>query len=256
MEWAHTFLAARRLQGPLSSPTATAPIPLAEPAPGMAAQLRHVSVSSQRKDKRLDDCSFDVVRGEILAIVGASGSGKSSLLALIAGELPASTGQVRAAHCMALPQQSALFNDTVRANVNLQQLPVSDADIWSALEAAGLREVIAARQRGLDEQLGEGGLGLSKGQSRRLALARLFLVNSAFWLLDEPTDGLDTDTAGDVLERLAYTLTGKTAVIATHMQREAVLANRLLIIDSGRISQQVVRGTPQFDIELAKLRDG
>lgn len=256
MEWAHTFLAARRLQAPLSSTEASNPIVLPEPAPGLAAQLRDVSVSSRRKELRIANCSFDIARSEIVAIVGASGSGKSSLLALLAGELAASTGQVRACACMALPQQSALFNDTVRANVNLQQLPLADTDIWSALEAAGLRDVIAARPQGLDERLGEGGLGLSKGQARRLSLARLFLADQQFWLLDEPTDGLDADTAGDVLERLAYTLTGKTAVIATHMQREAALAQRLLVIEAGRITQQVVRGTPEFDKVLAKLRDG
>lgn len=256
MEWAHTFLAARRLQAPLSTTAATNPIVLPEPAPGLAVQLRGVSVSSRRKELRIANCSFDIARGETVAIVGASGSGKSSLLALMAGELAASEGQVRASACVALPQQSALFNDTVRANVNLQQLPLADADIWSALEAAGLRDVIAARPQGLDERLGEGGLGLSKGQARRLSLARLFLADQQFWLLDEPTDGLDTDTAGDVLERLAYTLTGKTAVIATHMQREAALAQRLLVIEAGRITQQVVQGTPEFDKVLAKLRDG
>lgn len=116
MEWAHTFLAARRLQGPLSAQKtnmangaqeANGAIVLPEPAPGLAAQFRHVSVSSRRKALRIADCSFDIARGEIVAIVGASGSGKSSLLALMAGELAASAGQVRASACMALPQQSA-----------------------------------------------------------------------------------------------------------------------------------------------------
>ena len=157
---------------------------------------------------------------------------------------------------MALPQQPALFHDSVRANVNLQQRELDDAQIWQALDAAGLHEVMAARPDGLDEMLGEGGLGLSRGQARRLALARLFLADSDFWLLDEPTDGLDSATAADVLQRLEQALRGRTAVIATHMRREAALADRLVTLDQGRVTGNWPRGSAGYAAALARLRDG
>ena len=285
LEWAACLLAARRLQAPLARsltpatnatnantapPSATLPAPEA----GLAAQLQHVWLDSGRSGlARLQDCSLTLAEGEVLALVGASGSGKSSLLALLAGELAATRGTVRALPSLGLPQQTALFSDTVRANLNLQQRALDDAALWAALELVGLKGAIAARPAGLDERLGEGGLGLSKGQGRRLALARLLLAQipqtplpgtgtggagtaGALWLLDEPTDGLDAATAQALLQRLAPTLRGRSVVLATHMRREAALADRLLLLEHGRITAQAVHGTAEFEALLARLRDG
>ncbi|WP_172424378.1 ATP-binding cassette domain-containing protein, partial [Vandammella animalimorsus] len=249
---------------------------LPAPEAGLAAQLQHVWLDSGRSGlARLQDCSLTLADGEVLALVGASGSGKSSLLALLAGELAATRGTVRALPSLGLPQQTALFSDTVRANLNLQQRALDDAALWAALELVGLKDAIAARPAGLDERLGEGGLGLSKGQGRRLALARLLLAQipqtplpgtgtgtggagaaGALWLLDEPTDGLDAATAQALLQRLAPTLRGRSVVLATHMRREAALADRLLLLEHGRITAQAVHGTAEFEALLARLRDG
>ena len=144
----------------------------------------------------------------------------------------------------------------MRANLNLQQRDLDDAVLWQALEAAGLQAVIAARPDGLDALLGEGGLGLSRGQARRLALARLFLAESDFWLLDEPTDGLDSVTAAEVLDGLAAALQNRTGVIATHVRREAALADRLLVLDKGRVTGNWPRGSSGYAQALARLRDG
>lgn len=285
LEWAACLLAARRLQAPLArsmtpatntANTNTAPTSATLPAPeaGLAAQLQHVWLDSGRSGlARLQDCSLTLAEGEVLALVGASGSGKSSLLALLAGELATTRGTVRALPSLGLPQQTALFSDTVRANLNLQQRALDDAALWAALELVGLKGAIAARPAGLDERLGEGGLGLSKGQGRRLALARLLLAQipqtplpgtgaggagaaGALWLLDEPTDGLDAATAQALLQRLAPTLRGRSVVLATHMRREAALADRLLLLEQGRITAQAVHGTAEFEALLARLRDG
>ncbi|MDO4706251.1 MAG: ATP-binding cassette domain-containing protein [Comamonadaceae bacterium] len=260
-EWAGTALAARRLQAPLQQAAAPAPAALPLPAPGLAACLDAVrmqgwgGMEAGAEGDAAPGCSLQVAVGERLALIGPSGSGKSTLLQYLGGELAPSHGSVQARPSVGLPQQTALFGDSVRANVDLQQRGLPDAAVWAALQAAGLQEAIAARPEGLDAMLGEGGLGLSRGQARRLALARLFVCESDFWLLDEPTDGLDADTAADVLARLDAALQGKTAVIATHLRREAALADRLVLLEHGRIAAQAVRGTPAFTRLLEGLRD-
>ena len=255
LEWSASLLAARRLATPLRArPDAETALPL--PAAGLVAELQQVSVPGAQQQARVAGVDLRVAQGEIVALIGPSGSGKSTLLALISGELEAGSGSVRAQPAVALPQQPALFHDSVRANVNLQQRALEDAQIWQALDAAGLQEVMAARPEGLDEVLGEGGLGLSRGQARRLALARLFLADSTVWLLDEPTDGLDSTTAADVLQRLGAALQGRTAVIATHMRREAELADRLLVLEAGRVTGDWPRGSAGHAEALARLRDG
>ena len=111
-----------------------------------------------------------------------------------------------------------------------------------------------ALPQGLDTLLGEGGLGLSGGQARRLALARLLLSPRSCWLLDEVSEGLDAATAADVLQRLAKVADGRTLIFATHWQREARLADRIVCLQAGRIQSQARRGTPEFEELIARLR--
>ena len=111
-----------------------------------------------------------------------------------------------------------------------------------------------ALAQGLDTPLGEGGLGLSGGQLRRLALARLFLHHSTLWLLDEATEALNADVAGDVLRRLSERSTGRTVLIATHLRREAQLADRLVTLRHGRIVGDARRGTLEFEQAPRRLR--
>ena len=105
-----------------------------------------------------------------------------------------------------------------------------------------------------DTMLGEGGLGLSGGQARRLALARLFLHESTLWLLDEATEALNAQTAIDVLQRLRARSAGRSLLIATHLRREAALADRLVSLRDGRIVGDARRGTDAFETALAGLR--
>ncbi len=102
--------------------------------------------------------------------------------------------------------------------------------------------------------LGEGGLGLSGGQSRRLALARLLLSPRNCWLLDEVSEGLDAVTAADVLQRLALAAEGRTMIFATHWQREARLADHIVCLHAGKVHSQALRGTPEFEVLIASLR--
>ena len=192
--------------------------------------------------------------GERVAVVGSSGVGKSTLLALAAGELAAQAGQVWARPATWLNQRTELFCDSLRDNLRLADPAATDAQLWAALHAAGLEQDVRGFAHGLDTVLGEGGLGLSGGQSRRLALARLLLRQADFWLLDEPTEALDGATAADVLARLARHASGRTLLVATHLRREAALADRLLVMKDGRIDADLRRGTHAFDAALDALR--
>jgi len=113
---------------------------------------------------------------------------------------------------------------------------------------------VEALPQGLDTRLGEGGHGLSGGQARRLAFARLLLRPTTLWLLDEPTEGLDGATARDVLTRLWARAAGRTVVVATHIRREAEAADRLIIMEGGIVTAIVTRGDAGFDAALAALR--
>ena len=257
-EAGRTWLALRRTAA--CGQPAPRPV-LRKPRIGHAVQLSHAVLAAGgapgRDSRLLGPFDLEIRAGERVALMGASGAGKSSLLQLIAGELPVLSGEVAALRCSWLTQRTELFQDTVRGNLQLAragQAPASDDELWSALEAAGLATDIRALPKGLETALGEGGQGLSGGQARRLALARLLLSDASCWLLDEPTEGLDAATAADVLQRLALAASGRTLVIATHLQREAGLAQRLLHLHAGRVAEQLTSGNAAYGLRLAGLR--
>jgi ATP-binding cassette subfamily C protein CydC len=202
----------------------------------------------------LKDISLQMGRNERVAVIGSSGAGKSTLMGVIAGELAAQAGTVRvASHCL-LTQRTELFQDSVRDNLRLADPLADDTTLWDALQTAGLADDVAKLPAGLDTRLGEGGAGLSGGQLRRLALARLLLRQVPLWLLDEPTEGLDPATARDVLQRLARLAQGHAVLLATHVRREAELADRLVCLQDGRIVMDIQRGDQEFETVLNTLR--
>lgn len=253
IEAGRSWLAARRV-GPRLAPDA-GDIIVSAPEENEALLLCDATVvHAGREGAALHEISLRFKRGERVAVVGPSGAGKSTLLALAAGELALRSGQVRALPCTWLTQSTQLFQDSLRDNLRLADPQATDEQLWDALLAAGLEQDVRNFARGLDTPLGEGGLGLSGGQSRRLALARLLLKRADFWLLDEPTEALDQATALDVLGRLAQHAQGRTVLTATHLRREAALADRLLVMHAGRIQADLRRGTRGFDAALAALR--
>ncbi len=253
LEAGRSALAARRLAPRLAAPAADAEA-LPQPAANDAALRMEAVRAGHANDDNLHGIDLAIARGERVAVVGTSGAGKSTLLALAAGELRPTAGSVQAEAGTWLTQRTELFQDSLRDNLRLADPAASDEQLWSALQASGLSADVQRLARGLDTPLGEGGLGLSGGQARRLALARLLLHPAGFWLLDEPTEGLDGATAVDVLARLARHAGGHTVLIATHLRREALLADRLVVLAQGRIAAVHLRGTPPFDAVLATLR--
>jgi len=224
--------AARRLlehaaRSEADGPTATPPrcdaaLPLALEAVG----FRH----DNHEAPLLEGCDLRLDAGETVVVYGPSGCGKSTLLDLAAGLLAPQAGRVTVGgvpvHSLAeadrfacityLLQRTELFADSVAGNLRIAAPEADDARLWRALHTAALDERIAAHPSGLDAWVGEGGARLSGGEARRLALARLVLVDAPVVLLDEPFHGLDDATAARVASRLEPWLAERTALVISH----------------------------------------
>ncbi|MDJ0388453.1 thiol reductant ABC exporter subunit CydC [Roseomonas sp. E05] len=253
LELGRTALAARRLAPALRAEAA--PPAIAVPPEGMALSLREVRFRHSGTERLLfAGLSLDVARGERVALIGPSGAGKSTLLALLQGEAAPETGEVAALRRAVLGQRTELFQDSLRGNLLLANPQADDARLWQALDGAQLAEVVRALPQGLDTPLGEGGAGLSGGQRRRLALARMLLRDAPLWLLDEPTEGLDAANASAILTWIKEQ-PRETAIFAvTHLRREAEIADRLLRLKEGRLVAEWRRGEAGFEAALAALR--
>lgn len=257
LEAGRSGLAARRLAPRLRTPEAAAAEPLVPPPVAGEVVLACSDVCAVHAERRalvIHKLSLEVRAGERVALIGTSGAGKSTLLGLVAGEIQPVSGRLQRRPATWLTQRTELFQDTLRENLRLALPQASDARLWEVLRLCGLAQDVTQLAQGLDTVLGEGGQGLSGGQARRLALARLLLHPADVWLLDEPTESLDEPTANDVLERLARQAGQRTLLIATHLRREAELADRLLVISGGRISADLRRGSVEFASALAALR--
>jgi ATP-binding cassette subfamily C protein CydC len=250
LEAGRSWLAARRLAPALRDGPVQGACGPAAPGPGLAVELAQ-AVAPRGVALPQD---LRIAEGERVALLGASGAGKTTLLSLMAGELQPLAGAVRTQRCTWMAQRTELFQDSLRDNLLLACPEASEAQLWDALETAGLAADARALAQSLDSRLGEGGLGLSGGQARRLALARLLLSPARCWLLDEPTEGLDAATARDLLARLGGAMQGRTVVLATHKRREAQLADRLLWVRDGGVVAEARRGTPAFEEALGRLR--
>ncbi|AAK89341.1 amino acid ABC transporter ATP-binding/permease protein [Agrobacterium fabrum] len=253
MELGRTLFSARRI-APRLSATAEAHCP-ALPASGIAAELRGVRLEREGNEHPvLTNINLAIACGERVAIVGASGAGKTSLIQLVAGELHPAAGSVRALPSTLMTQRSQLFRDSIADNLRLAKPAATGVELWEALEAAGLAEHVRTLPKRLETKLGEAGQGLSGGQSRRLALARFLLADRPLWLLDEVTEGLDGETARDVLGRLFARVEGKTVLMITHNRREAEFADRIIVLREGRQFDECQSGTLEYGVVLETLR--
>jgi ATP-binding cassette subfamily C protein CydD len=185
-----------------------------------------------------------VARGEVIALTGASGSGKSSLLHCLAGFVQPDSGSVslfgQAAGVMPLAwmgQRPFLIKGSWAENLRLTAPDADEPAMRRAIAAVGLNEVLAAQPNGLDSPLGEGGRGLSGGQAQRLALARVWLTDAQLVLLDEPTASLDEQSEAEVVEALhALAGAGRTLIIATHHPALVRMADRVVQLSNGSLN--------------------
>lgn len=252
MELGRTRIAARRVGPRLKPSAASSP---RSPDHQFAVRLDRATVYRDAgAEPVIRDLSLSLRAGECVAVIGESGAGKSTLMSVIAGDLSPQHGTVASVPGTLLTQRSELFADTLRDNLLLARPEASDIQLLDALVSAGLSSYLQSLPKALDTRLGEGGLGASGGEARRLTLARLFLRDTPLWLLDEPTEGVDDPAARDVIARLAKNRGERTLLIATHLQREAEIADRLITMERGRIVSIASRGEPDFDAALSALR--
>lgn len=210
--------------------------------------LDHVSFAYDEGETVLDDVSLAVAAGEKVALVGASGGGKSTLVQALLGLYPVKSGQIFYGdapvteigwetvreHVGVVLQHPVLFNDSVRANLTLGR-EADDARLWQALEIAQLKDVITALPHGLDTAVGRLGVRLSGGQRQRLAIARMIVADPKIVILDEATSALDTDTERRLHQALSGFLAGRTTLIIAHRLSAVKQADRILVFENGRV---------------------
>lgn len=199
----------------------------------------------------LDHVNLDIKAGEKVALVGASGGGKSTLVQVILGMYTPQSGMlyfddipvtqigmdVVRENVATVLQHPALFNDTVRMNLSLGQ-ELSDEQLWQALEVAQLHDVIEGMQEQLDTIVGRQGVRLSGGQRQRLAIARMVLMDPRVVILDEATSALDTETEAKLHTALQTFLKDRTTLIIAHRLSAVKQADRVYVFDGGRVIEE------------------
>ena len=215
-------------------------------------QLNDVSFRySDQQDWVLKNISLTIPQDSKIAIVGASGSGKTTLLQLLMRYYDPEQGSVLLAGqnlkqldadelmtCFGvLCQRSQLFAASIKENLLIAKPNASATELAAAIQAAGLEKFIGYLPEGLDTWVGESGLKVSGGEARRIALARLYLKNAPVLILDEPTEGLDSDTERDVFKTLANFARNKTVVMVTHREAGLGLVDVVYGMERGVLSE-------------------
>ncbi|OCH38273.1 ABC transporter ATP-binding protein [Aliivibrio fischeri] len=212
--------------------------------------INNINFSYNKECQVLNDLSLNIRAGEKVALVGASGGGKSTLIQLLLGLYQPSDGTITfnghntkeigfdniRNQISVVLQQPILFNDTLRHNLTLGA-DYSDNLLWDALNVAQLQDVVAQLTEGLDTQIGRQGVKLSGGQRQRLAIARMVLTDPKFVILDEATSALDTATEAALHKALSDFLVGRTTLIVAHRLSAVKQADTIYVLDDGKVSQ-------------------
>lgn len=211
----------------------------------------------------IDRVSLSIPKGKTTAIVGASGSGKITLVKLMLGYFPASGGEVRAAgrplfdydlewwrsRCGAVMQDGVIFSDTIERNIATDDGPVDHEKLLRAASLANIREFVEAMPLGFRTRIGRDGTGLSQGQKQRILIARAVYRNPDFIFLDEATNSLDAGNEREIAAKLEEFYRGRTVVVIAHRLSTVRHADNIVVLDKGRIAEQ---GTHESLIELRR----
>jgi ATP-binding cassette, subfamily B, bacterial len=218
-------------------------------------EFDNVSLSHPRGGFVLERVSFRAEAGRTLAIVGASGSGKSTMADLAVRLLDPDTGSIRIdgrdlrtlvladlrRSVQSVEQDAVLFHATVEENVLYARPDASDADVMRAIEAAGLAGFVATLPEGLRTVVGDRGLALSAGERQRIALARAFLADPAVLILDEPSSALDPVAERQIIEGFRTIMRGRTTILISHRLDLVRSADFVVMLDGATV---IERGSP------------
>lgn len=214
-----------------------------------SAAAEHVDFSYE-EEQILKDYSIEVPKGKIIGIHGASGSGKSTLLKLLMGFWDVqkgsimisgkdikqlNTGNLRNLESY-VTQETYLFQDSIANNIAVGKVGASREEIMEAAKKASIHEFIMSLPKGYDTQVGELGDTLSGGEKQRIGIARAFLHDAPFLLLDEPTSNLDSLNEGIILKSLKESCNEKTVILVSHRKSTMNLADTVYTMENGRIS--------------------
>ncbi len=255
-----SIIAARRLfsmmdQPPAVRDTATAAVVQVEPS----LHFRHVNfeydaddASWSRKKKVFDDFSLDIPAGRRLALVGPSGTGKSTIINLLLRQWDPQSGEIAIGNrklaefplqelqqqFAVVSQRSFIFNETIRENIRLGRHDASASEIEDAARKAGLHDWLMTLPEGYETPAGERGSSISGGQRQRVAIARAILKNAPIVLLDEATSSLDVQTEQSVLQALHRLCQGRTTLTIAHRLSTIVDSDEILVMLDGRIAER------------------
>ena len=215
-------------------------------------EFRNISFSYDGQREILHNISFEVHKGETVALVGPSGGGKSPLSELIPRFSDPAQGEILVDgrpltdydqqsvrdHMGIVSQETILFNDTIRNNIAMGRPSATQQQIEAAARVANAHDFIMQTESGYDTNIGDRGMKLSGGQRQRLSIARAVLKNPEILILDEATSALDTESEKLVQDALTSLLDGRTSVVIAHRLSTIHNADRIIVIDSGRIAEQ------------------
>ncbi|MEZ8607095.1 ABC transporter ATP-binding protein [Vibrio sp. 10N.222.54.A1] len=221
----------------------------------VTVDIEDVTFSYTLENTVLNRLSLHIPAGKKVALVGASGGGKSTLIQLLIGVYQADSGCIRyngettddisfdviRNQIAVVLQQPILFNDTLRHNLTLGA-EYDEMSLWRALEVAQMQDVIKQLSNGLDTQIGRNGVRLSGGQRQRLAIARMVLSNPKFVILDEATSALDTATESALHKALSEFLKDRTTLIVAHRLSAVKQADLIYVLEDGQVTQTGTHG--------------